>query len=62
MNHRTNFYKERPNKGPILEENLAELKDIPGINAIRLTNMNGLIILNYKFDEVTKVTGTYLPI
>ena len=27
-----------------------------------LANINGLIILNYKFDEVTAVHGTFLPI
>lgn len=50
INHRTNFYKQRPNKNPIMEQSLAELRDIPGVNAIRLANIGGLIILNYKFD------------
>jgi hypothetical protein len=60
--HRVNNYRERPSKRPIYIEDLNELKDCPGIKNIRLSNSNGLIVLSYRADELTKVYGTYLPI
>ena len=38
------------------------MKDIPGINNIKLANINGLVVLSFRFDEIDKVRGTYLPI
>ena len=42
------------------------MRNVPGAKNIKVTykegHLNGLIILNYRFEEIMKVQGTYLPV
>jgi hypothetical protein len=60
--HRAKNYKERPSKRQLFAEDFNELKDIPGVKNIRLASSNGLILLSYHPEELSKVHGTYLPV
>lgn len=45
--HKQKNYKDRPSRKQLFEEDFSELKDMPGIKNIRLSSINGLIILNF---------------
>lgn len=66
LDHKTNNYKNRPTKDLLTDESYDELKNVPGAKNIKVTynsgHINGLIILNYKLEELMKVKGTYLPV
>jgi hypothetical protein len=62
IDHRVNNYRERPSKRALYSEDLTELKDCSGVKNIRLSSSNGLILLSYRPEELSKVYGTYLPI